>query len=50
MYGTILMFIKFNNFGTQRLNRAKRLLRSFCSTIQRICEPLHVYEPGFNKD
>ena len=44
MYGTILMFIKFNNFGTQRLNGPRRLFHSLSCTTQ--C----VFEPGFNAD
>ena len=31
MYGTILTFIKFNNFGTQRLNRPRHLFHSFAT-------------------
>ena len=53
MYGTILTFTKFNNFGTQRLNGPRHLFHSFCCTTRRIFEPLHrvhVYEPGFNTD
>ena len=50
MYGTILVFTKFNNFGTRRLNGPRRLFHSFCCTTRRIFEPLHVYEPGFNTD
>ena len=50
MYGTILTFIKFNNFGTWRLNRLRHSFHSFCCTIQRIFEPLRVYEPSFNTD
>ena len=50
MYGTILMFIKLNNFDTQRLNGPRCLFPSFCCTTQHIFEPLRVYEPGFNTD
>ena len=50
MYGTILTFIKFNNFGTWRLNGPMCLFHSFCCTTQYIFELLHVYEPGFNTD
>ena len=50
MYGTILTFIKFNNFGTQHLNGPRRLFLSFCCTTRRIFEPLRVFEPGFNMD
>ena len=50
MYGTILTFIKINNFGTRRLNQFRYLFHSFCCTTQCIFEPLRVYEPGFNTD
>ena len=50
MYGTILMFIKFNNFGTWRSNSLKHLFHSFCCTTQHIFELLRVYELNFNKD
>ena len=50
MYGTIIVFIKFNNFGTRSLNEPRHLFHSFCCTTQRIFEPLGVYEPGFNMD
>ena len=50
MYGNILTFIKFNNFGTQGLNGPRHLFHSFCCTTRHIFEPLHVYEPGFNTD
>ena len=50
MYGTILMFIKFNNFGSQYLNGPRHLLHSFCWTKRCIFEPLHVYDPSFNTD
>ena len=50
MYGTILVFIKFNNFGTRCLNGPRRLFHSFYCTTRRIFEPLRVYEPGFNMD
>ena len=50
MYCTILVFIKFNNFGTQHLNGPRRLFLSFCCTTRRILEPLRVFEPGFNTD
>ena len=49
-YDTILMFIKFNNFGTWRSNRLKHLFHSFCCTTQRIFEPLRVYKFNFNTD
>ena len=39
MYGTILTFIKFNNFGTRCLNRPKHLFHLFCYTTQCIFEP-----------
>ena len=45
-HGTILAFIKFNNFGTRHWPR--RLFHSFCCTTWCIFEPL--YEPGFNTD
>ena len=50
MYGTILAFIKFNNFGTWRLNGPRHLFHSFCCTTRSVFEPLRVYEPGFNTD
>ena len=52
MFGTILSFIKFNNFDTRNLNGPGRLFISFCCTTQRIpvFEPLRVIEPGFNTD
>ena len=50
MHSNILMFIKFNNFGTQHLNEPRCLFHLFCCTTQHIFEPLHVYEPGFNTD
>ena len=51
MYGTtILTSIKFNNFGTQHLNRPRHSLHSFCCTTRHTFEPLHVYEPVFNMD
>ena len=50
MYGTILTFIKLNNFGTQHLNRSRHLFPSFCYATRCIFEPLCVYEPGFNMD
>ena len=50
MYATILMFIKLNNFDTQRLNGPRNLFYSFCCTTRSIFEPLRVYEPGFNTD
>ena len=49
-FGTILMFSKFNNFDTRRLSESRRLFLSFCCTIRRVFEPLHVFEPGFNTD
>ena len=49
-FGTILRFIKFNNFGTRHLNEPRRLFLSFCCTTRRIFEPLRVFEPGFNTD
>ena len=48
--GTILRFIKFNNFGTRCLNWPRNLFLSFFCTTQRIFEPLRVFEPGFNMD
>ena len=48
MYGTILTFIKFNNFGTRHLNEPMHLFHAFCVTIQHIFEPLLVYEPSLN--
>ena len=50
MHGTILTFIKFNNFGTWHLNKPRGLFHSFCCTNQYIFEPLHVHELGFNTD
>ena len=50
MYGTIIAFIKLNNFGTRHLNEPRHLFHSFCCTTQCIFEPLQVYEPGFNMD
>ena len=50
MYGIILAFIIFNNFGTQHLNGPRHLFLSFCCTTWRIFEPLRVYEPSFNTD
>ena len=50
MYGTILAFIKFHNFGSRRLNGPRHLFHSLCCTTQHIFEPLRVYEPGFNTD
>ena len=50
MYGTILAFIKFNNFDTWQLNGPRHLFYSFCCTTQCIFEPLHVYELSFNTD
>ena len=50
MYGTILTFIKLNNFDTQHLNGPRYLFPSFCCTTWRIFEPLCVYEPGFSMD
>ena len=50
MYGTILAFIKFNNFGTRHLNVPRHLFHSFYYTTRHIFEPLCVYEPGFNTD
>ena len=50
MYGTILTFIKFNNFGTRHLNGPRHLFHSFCCTTRHLFEPLRVYEPGFNID
>ena len=50
MYGTILAFIKFNNFGTRHLNGPRHLFYSFYCTTRRIFESLRVYEPGFNTD
>ena len=56
MFGTILRFINFNNFGTWRLNGPRHLFHSFCCTTWCIFEPLCVYEPlcvfepGFNMD
>ena len=50
MHGTILMFIKFNIFGTQRLNGPRHLFCSFGCTTWHIFEPLCVFEPSFNTD
>ena len=50
MYGTILTFIKFINFGTRHSNGPRHLFHSFCCTTRHIFEPLRVYEPGFNTD
>ena len=50
MYGTILTFIKFNNFGTRCLNGPRHLFYSFCCTTWRTFEPPCVYEPCFNMD
>ena len=50
MFGTILRFINFNNFGTWRLNGPWHLFYSFCCTTRCIFEPLRVFEPGFNTD
>ena len=50
MYGTILTFIKLNNFGIWCLNGPRRLFHLFCCTTQRMLEPPHVYEPTFNTD
>ena len=49
-FGTILRFIKFNNFDTRHLNGPRLLFLSFCCTTHHIFEPLHVFEPGFNMD
>ena len=43
MFGTILAFIKFNNFVTRSLNGPRRLFHSICCTTRHIFEPLHVY-------
>ena len=50
MFGTILRFIKFNNFGTRHLNGPRHLFLSFSCTTRRIFEPLYVFEPSFNTD
>ena len=50
MYGTILTFIKLNNFDTRRLNGPRHLFPSFCCTTWHLFEPLRVYEPSFNTD
>ena len=50
MYSTILTFIEFNNFATQRLNGPRHLFHLFCCTTRFMFEPLRVYEPGFNMD
>ena len=47
-FGTILRFIKVNNFDTRHLNRSRHLFLSFYCATWRIYEPLHVFEPGFN--
>ena len=49
-FGTILRFIKFNNFDTRRLNRSRCLFLSFCCTTQHVFEPRRVFEPSFNMD
>ena len=49
-FGTILSFIKFNNFGTRHLNGPRHLFLSCCSTTRHIFAPLCVFEPGFNMD
>ena len=46
----LLMFIKFNNFSTQCLNRPMYSIHFFCCTTRHIFEPLHVYELGFNTE
>ena len=48
--GTIIRFIKFNNFGTRHLNGPIHLFLSSCCTTRCIFEPLHVFEPRFNTD
>ena len=50
MYDTILTFIKFINFGTQRLNSPKHLFLSFYCTTWCVFEPLYVYDRGINTD
>ena len=50
MYSTILRFIRFNNFGTWRLNGPRHLFHSFCCTTRCAFKPLRVYEPAFNMD
>ena len=50
MCGTILIFIKFNNFGTQHLNEPRSLFHSFCCITWHIFELLRVHEPSFNMD
>ena len=50
MYGTILMCIKSNNFGTWYPNGARHLFHSFYFTTWHIYEPLRVYESGFSTD
>ena len=50
MFGTIVTFIKFNNFGTWRLNGPGILFLSFCCTTRHKFESLHVFEPAFNMD
>ena len=50
MFGTILMFIKFNNFDTRCLNGSRCLFLSFCCTTRHVFEPLRVFEAGFNMD
>ena len=50
MYGIILTFIKFNNFGTRCSDGPGCSFHLFYCTIRCIFEPLCVYEPGFNTD
>ena len=52
MYGTVLTFIEFNNFGTRRLNGPRFLIILFIllHCTRRIFEPLRVYEASFNTD
>ena len=50
LYGTILTFIKFNNFGTRCSNEPRPLFHSFYCTTQHIFEPLHIYESSFTMD
>ena len=50
MFGTVLRFIKFNNFDTQHLNGPRCLFILFCCTTRCIFDPLRVFEPGFNMD
>ena len=47
MYGTILTFIKINNFDICHLDRSSHLFHSF---LLHYAEPLCVYEPSFNTD